>query len=185
MVLVVISVYSDSFRRTPTTSDLQFPYVNFLWTFQTAVRENLEISSGNTGCLQKHRLDILTRCLTKQNLCPRFSRCSRQLAWAFVRLLASACVRFARVTRAGKCRSRQICSRHRSGVIINVHVRTSGKCNAHFLLGKSYGNAKFRQLNGDFRCNYRLIIIFLTNFTDEWSRHYSTCAIACEIRALT
>ena len=27
-----------------------------------------------------HRLDILTRCLTKQNLCPRFSRCSRQLA---------------------------------------------------------------------------------------------------------
>ena len=48
MVLVVIFVYSDSFRRIPTTSDLQFPYVNFLWTFQTAVRENLEISSGNT-----------------------------------------------------------------------------------------------------------------------------------------
>ena len=49
MVLVVIFVYSDSFRQFLTTSDLQFPYVNFLWTFQTAVRENLEISSGNTG----------------------------------------------------------------------------------------------------------------------------------------
>ena len=46
--------------------------------------------------------------------------------------LASA----ARVIRAGKCHSRQICSRHRSGVTINAHARTSGKCNAHFLLGK-------------------------------------------------
>ena len=73
-------------------------------------------------CCQQycHRLDILTRCLTEQNLCPRFLRCSRQLTSAFVRLLASdlpasqelasvACVRFARVTRAGKCRSRQTC----------------------------------------------------------------------------
>ena len=81
-------------------------------------------------CCQQycHRLDILTRCLTEKNLCPRFLRCLRQLASAFVRLprqlasdllasqeLASvACVRFAcvtkaGVTKAGKCRSRQIC----------------------------------------------------------------------------
>ena len=51
-------------------------------------------------------------------------------------LASVARVRFARVTRAGKCRSRQICSRHRSHVTINAYARTSGKCNAHFLLGK-------------------------------------------------
>ena len=83
-----------------------------------------------------HRLDILTRCLTnEQNLCPRFLRCSRQLASAFVRLLASACVRFARVTRAGKCRSRQICPRHKSWQVQAsvarvrfARVTNAGKC---------------------------------------------------------
>ena len=113
--------------------------------------------------LRYHRLGILTRCLTKQNLCPRFLRCSRQPSSDCRVSLRQIC----RVTRAGKCRSRQICSRHRSGVTINAHAQASGKCNALFLLGKRFGNAKFWQLNGDFRRNYRLIFIFWTNFTDE------------------
>ena len=50
--------------------------------------------SARYHCATETQIRYLTRCLTKQNLCPRFSRCLRQLASAFVRF---ARVRFARV----------------------------------------------------------------------------------------
>ena len=79
-----------------------------------------------------HRLDILP----DVSLSKIYVRDFQDARVSLRQLRQIARVRFAPVKRAGKCRSREISSRHRSGVIINVHARTSGKCNAHFLLRK-------------------------------------------------
>ena len=114
-----------------------------------------------------------TRCLTKQNLCPRFSRARvslRQIArvrFARVRLarVRFARARIARVRFAGvkfaRVRFASVnFSRHRSGVAINAHARTSGM----HIIEKKIGKCRILAVKRRFWTQLPIDLYFLDEF---------------------